>query len=74
MKTYDIKLELTQWHDKNYEIKADSKEEAQAIAISYAKKDMKGFYLTDLLADDGDVWTYGSMELNEVYVEEVHDS
>lgn len=74
MKTYDIKLELTRWHDKNYEIEADSKEEALALAISYARKDMKGFYLTDLLADDGDVWTYGFMELNEVYVEEVNDS
>jgi len=73
VKSYDIKLEVTMWYDKNYTIEAHNKNQAMKIAKDYAKHDLECFENVDLISDEGESWTYGDIELQEVYTEENED-
>lgn len=75
-KTYNIKIELTMWYDRNFAIEADNEDEAEAIARQVARDQTQHLIHTDLPTGDwtyGDHWTYGDQEYTTIYVEEDND-
>ena len=66
-KLYNVKIDLEVWYDRNFEIEADSADEARNIAHDIAREQifMNKIDVGIDVKDDGD-WTY---DYHTVYVE-----
>ena len=66
---YNVKIDFEVWYDRNFEIEADSTDEAEALARQLAREQTQHLIDIDLpVENDGD-WTYGGEDYSTVYVD-----
>jgi len=80
MKDYTFKLDVNIWLDQNFDIQANSQEEAESKAKAVAKKLLQdapsvyngrdGGISLELLANYLSDWTFGDLRFDVVNVEE----
>jgi hypothetical protein len=80
MKNYYFKLDANIWLDQNFDIEANSQEEAESMAKEIAKKlpqyapkvynGREGGISLELLSNYLSDWTFGDLRFDVVYVEE----
>ena len=68
-KLYNVKIDFEVWYDRNFEIEADSADEAEALAREMARQQTQHLIGIDLpVENDGD-WSYGDQWYGTAYVE-----
>jgi hypothetical protein len=61
-KTYDVKIEVNLWYDRNFTIEADSKLEAEKKAHEEAREQLKHLEDVDIEVTNDGAWSYGNQE------------
>ena len=68
-KLYNVKIELEIWYDRNFEIEAYDKLEAEVKAREIAKEQTMHLIGVGIdVENDGD-WSYGDQDYSTAYVE-----
>lgn len=68
MKTYNVKIDMVVYFDKNFTIKADTPEQAETLALKIA---MDNYTIGESMTiDEPDGWIYGAQHFDAVNAEE----
>ena len=68
MKTYNVKIDMSVYFDKNFTIKADTPEQAERLALKIATDNYRiGESIT---IDEPEGWTWDTQHFDAVHAEE----
>jgi len=68
-KLYNVKINLEVWYDRNFEIEADSADEARNIAHDIAREQTMHLIGADIDVENDGGWTYVDQVYHTVHVE-----
>jgi hypothetical protein len=68
MKTYNVKIDMSVYFDKNFTIEADSPEEAETLALKIAMAEYRIGESINIEEPDG--WLYGAQHFDAVNAKE----
>ena len=68
-KLYNVKIDLTVWYDRNFEIEAYDELEAEVKAREMAKEQTMHLIGVDIDVENDGGWTYGDQDYSTAYVE-----
>jgi len=68
-KLYNVKIDLEVWYDRNFEIEADSADEARNIAHDIAREQTMHLIGADIDVENDGGWTYVDQDYHTVHTE-----
>ena len=68
-KLYNVKIDLTVWYDRNFEIEAYDELEAEVKAREMAREQTQHLIGVDIDVENDGGWTYGDQDYSTAYVE-----
>jgi hypothetical protein len=68
-KLYNVKIDLTVWYDRNFEIEATCEDEARNIAHDIAREQTTHLIGVDIDVENDGGWTYGDQDYSTAHVE-----
>jgi hypothetical protein len=68
-KLYNVKIDLTVWYDRNFEIEAYDELEAEVKARESAREQTQHLIGVDIDVENDGGWTYGDQDYSTAYVE-----
>jgi hypothetical protein len=68
-KLYNVKIDLTVWYDRNFEIEACDELEAEVKAREAAREQTQHLIGVDIDVENDGGWTYGDQDYSTAYVE-----
>lgn len=68
-KLYNVKIDLTVWYDRNFEIEAYDELEAEVKACEAAREQTQHLIGVDIDVENDGGWTYGDQDYSPAYVE-----
>jgi len=68
-KLYNVKINLEVWYDRNFEIEADSADEARNIAHDIAREQTMHLIGVDIDVENDGGWTYVDQDYHTVHTE-----
>ena len=68
-KLYNVKIDLTVWYDRNFEIEAYDELEAEVKAREAAREQTQHLIGVDIDVENDGGWTYGDQDYSTAYVE-----
>jgi hypothetical protein len=68
-KLYNVKIDLTVWYDRNFEIEAYDELEAEVKAREMAREQTQHLIGVDIDVENDGGWTYGNQDYSTAYVE-----
>jgi hypothetical protein len=69
MAEFDIKIEVVQYHDRNFSITADNETKAEEIARQLAAEQTEHLQGVNIDVENDGGWTFGMLDFHTVYVE-----
>ena len=67
-KLYNVKIDLTVWYDRNFEIEAYDELEAEVKAREMAREQTQHLIGVDIDVENDGGWTYGDQDYHTAYV------
>jgi len=69
MAEFDIKIEVVQYHDRNFSITADNETKAEEIARQLAAEQTEHLIGIDIDVENDGGWSFGLLDLHTCYVQ-----